>query len=423
MKKNLLIFLLILISKNIEAQQNNGIFGDKNWTDIWTNFKPKLTDYNETNEILSGEITANKTLTKSKTYLLTGIVYVKNNAVLTIEPGTTIRGDFETNGTLVVTKGSKIIANGSETDPIVFTSNKHASERNAGDWGGVIIFGEAPINKFGGMASLDFNLNQKDSSYGGANDDSNSGVFRYVRIEFAGHRISATKELNGLSLAGVGSKTKLEFIQISYSNDDSFECYGGNLMLNNLVSYRATDDDFDFSQGVQCAISNSIALRNPYSSDSSKSRCFEVESYDKVEDTDFSRKLTSVFAENITLLNTEDNNEGLVKEAIFVKENSFFKLSNSVVSGFEPGIILDNKIANAPEGLEMIILDKVLFNNCKKIIKYESSNNTDLLDQKYAINSSGIAVSNLNQLDLFTEPNLKKNIDFRIKTNKNFSSR
>lgn len=419
MKKAVFITIISLINNlSVNAQQLKGIIGETNWMNNWTNFKPATTDYNEATNILTGIIDKDLKLYKKNTYRLIGIVYITKNAVLTIEPGTVIRGDVETCGTLVITKGSKIIAEGEETNPIVFTSNKGVSERKPGDWGGIIILGDAPINKIGGVSYLDFNLDPILNHYGGLNQDSNSGILKYVRIEYSGRKLNALKELNGLSLAGVGQQTKLNFIQISYSNDDSFECYGGDVNLNNLISFRATDDDFDYTQGVQCNISNSIAIRNPYSSDHSGSRCFEIDSYDKIENTDLSKKLTKITANNITLINTEDNDQGLVREAIYVKEKSYFSLNNSVVSGFSPFLLLENKIANIATNLAKINLQGVLINNCTGGIKSEDAINNPEIKNWYANDSFSIEYSNTSNSELFSEPNTKKIPDFRLKTKK-----
>jgi hypothetical protein len=161
--KNAILTLLLIASfiQKSNSQIQKGIYGNSNWMTNWTNFKPSTTEYKDSNIILTGVISENTTLTKSNVYLLVGVVYVTNKAFLTIEPGTVIRGDYESCGTLVVTNGAKIIAKGNDTDPIVFTSNKGASERKAGDWGGIILFGDAPINKYGGIAQLDFNLDNK----------------------------------------------------------------------------------------------------------------------------------------------------------------------------------------------------------------------------------------------------------------------
>ncbi len=154
MKKSIQILaVLLLIVCDVNAQQEKGITGFKSWLNNWTEFKPNKVDYDEVSQILTGNITADTKLYKKNVYLLQGNVYVTNKAVLTIEPGTVIMGDSESKASLIITKGSSIIANGLETDPIVFTSNK--ALRKAGDWGGIIILGDAPTNKFGNASSVE----------------------------------------------------------------------------------------------------------------------------------------------------------------------------------------------------------------------------------------------------------------------------
>ncbi|MFV8376628.1 hypothetical protein [Flavobacterium sp. LB1P71] len=424
MKKALfVIFISLLCNLSINGQQIKGTIGETNWMKNWTNFKPAAEEYPEATNILTGTIDTDLKLYKKNTYRLIGVVYITNNAVLTIEPGTIIRGDIETCGTLVVTKGSKIMAEGEETDPIIFTSNREISSRKPGDWGGIILLGEAPINKIGGVGFLDFNLDPTLSHYGGENQDSNSGILKYVRIEFSGRKLNALKELNGLSLAGVGRKTEFNFIQISFSNDDSFECYGGDINFENLISYRATDDDFDFTQGAQCNMSNSIAIRYPFSSDISGSRCFEIDSFDKMENTDFSKRLTKIVATNITLANLEDNNQGLVKEAIYIKDKSYFSLSNSVVSGFKLCALLDGKIGAFSENLVKINLHNLLINNCMDKIQSEvATNNLEIMNW-YANDSFSLKYAKITNSDLFIEANIKKTPDFRLKANTNITLR
>jgi hypothetical protein len=416
MKKIILVAIIsISIFTTVNAQQIKGITGESNWFSNWTNFKPATTDYNDASQLLTGTISSNLKLTKGNTYRLVGIVYVTNNAVLTIEPGTIIRGDKESCGTLVITKGSKIMAEGSATDPIVFTSNNNISERRPGDWGGIIILGEAPINKIGGVGYLDFNLDPVVSYYGGQDPNNNSGILKYVRIEYAGRKINSLKELNGLSLAGVGKRTKLEFIQISFSNDDSFECYGGDVNFSSLISYRATDDDFDFTQGVQCNIVNSIAIRNPYSSDISGSRCFEIDSYDKIENADITKKLTKIIANNITLVNTEDNNQGLVREAIYIKEKSYFSLNNSIVDGFSSCVLLENKIGANPINLAKINILGLQINRCNGVVLSEAATNNPDLENWYNSDTFSLESSKLSNIELFIQSDIKKSPDFRKK--------
>lgn len=418
MKKLLFILISCLLSApSIYSQQAKGIIGQNNWSNNWTNFKPATEEYPEATTILTGKIDKDLTLHKKQTYRLMGVVYVTNNAVLTIEPGTVIRGDVETCGTLVITKGAKIMAEGKDTDPIVFTSDKKAFTRKPGDWGGIIILGDAPINKIGGVSFLDFNLDHMISQYGGQNPDSDSGILKYVRIEFSGRKLNALKELNGLSLAGVGRQSKFSFIQISYSNDDSFECYGGDVNFDNLISFRATDDDFDFTQGAQCNINNSIAIRYPYSSDISGSRCFEIDSFDKIENLDPTKKLTKITAANITLANLEENNQGLVREAIYIKDKSYFSLSNSVVSGFKLCVLLDAKIANISANLAKINLQNLLVNNCEGGIQSEIIENDPDIKNWYGNESFSIEYSKLTNEALFLQPNNKRIPDFRLKTN------
>ena len=192
MKKKLLLLVFFTFTILLKAQDTKGINGDTNWLNMWTNFNPKITSYNEASIIITGVITTNMTLKKENVYVLVGTVYVAPNVTLTIQPGTLIRCDTDTLTTLVITKGAKIIAKGTETDPIVFTSNKASGDRNPGDWGGVIILGDAPINKTGGVGILEFNLDPQKAIYGGENKDSDSGILKYVRIEFSGKK-TATK--------------------------------------------------------------------------------------------------------------------------------------------------------------------------------------------------------------------------------------
>jgi len=417
MKTKISIAILsILSSFFLQAQQQRGIVGTTNWMNNWTNFKPANTEYSETSNIIAGTIDKDTKLYKRNTYQLVGTVYVTNNAVLTIEPGTVIRGDDKTCGTLVITNGCKIMAEGLETDPIIFTSNKDVLDRKPGDWGGIVIMGKAPINSLGGLHTLPFDLDPLLNHYGGQDAEDNSGILKYVRIEYSGRKLSALKELNGLSLAAVGKKTVLNNIQISFSNDDSFECYGGNLDMNNLVSYRTTDDDFDFTQGAQINISNSIAIRHPFSSDISGSRCFEIDSYDKIENTDIN-KLTKINASNITLVNLEENNQGLVRESIHIKENTFFNLTNSIVSGFTPFVILEGNIGNGDANLSKINFKNVIVNNCQGEITSESSSNDAGIKSYYSKPQFALDFTKIRNIDLFTTPNIKGSPDFRVNQN------
>lgn len=422
MKTTLSILFYFFIT-SIYSQFNLGVSGSSNFLSDWTNFKPKTTDYKKPNEILSGIISSDKKLYRNRTYLLSGIVYVTNKSKLIIESGTIIRVDFQTCGTLVITAGASIFAEGEATNPIVFTSSKEASQRNPGDWGGIVILGTAPINRMGGVGLLNFELDQSLCVYGGNDDNSNSGILRYVRIEFPGRKFNSSKEYNGISLAGVGRKTIIENVQVSFSNDDSFECYGGNLTLNRLVSYRATDDDFDFTQGAQATISGSLALRYPYSSDISTSRCFEIDTFDNIEKNDIRSKETFVVAENMTLVNNEENNEGLVKEAIYISEKSSFSLTNSLISGFSKLVLLDKKIECLDFKLNKIKLKNLLVNNCLGYIESEMSIFNSKIQTFFSNSELNIKISNIQNKDFFEDCVNKTDFDFRLKSFDTLSSK
>ncbi|HUM47131.1 MAG TPA: hypothetical protein PLD84_09390, partial [Chitinophagales bacterium] len=171
---------------------------------------------------ISGYISANTTWTKNNIYLLSGFVYVNNGATLTIEPGTLVKGDKFSKGAVIISRGARLMADGTAAEPIVFTSNGPIGFRTDGDWGGIILLGKANINQAGGEAIIEGGVDdgQGNGTYGGGaspDDNDNSGVLRYVRIEFPGIAFAPNNEINGLTCGGVGRGTTLEHIQVSYS--------------------------------------------------------------------------------------------------------------------------------------------------------------------------------------------------------------
>ncbi|MBP6550007.1 MAG: hypothetical protein KA208_08895 [Flavobacterium sp.] len=383
MKKSIqTIALLLLMVCDINAQQEKGITGFNSWLNNWTEFKPNKIDYDEVNQILTGNINADTKLYKKNVYLLQGNVYVTNNATLTIEPGTVIMGDFESKASLIITKGASIVANGLETDPIVFTSNR--SVRKSGDWGGIIILGEAPTNKFGNISSVNFDTDAVLSAYGGNNPASNSGVLRFVRIEFAGAKVKGGDNFNALLLAGVGNKTVFENVMASHSAGDSFEILGGEVNLTKMISFKSSNDDYKFNYGTQCQIENSLAVRSSYLTNSTGSRCLNVLSYNKKEEVDFTKKHTFVTARNLTLVNNSENvkadiDSGLIKEGVYIADNASIDFKKSVISGFNPAILLDKAIYINDQNLKKIKLEQMYFNLCKgNIFVVDNSNNEDL---------------------------------------------
>lgn len=216
-----------------------------------------------TTNILTGDVTANKSLTNDKPWTLKGYVYVKSGATLTIPAGTIIKSDVLDKGALIVERGGKIMAEGTAASPIVFTSGLPTGQRRPGDWGGLIILGNAPTNR-STEPTIEGGVDRK---YGGTDAADNSGVLKYVRIEFAGIASAPGSEINGLTLGGVGSGTTIENIMVAYGNDDGYEFFGGTVNCKNLIAFSCLDDDFDFDYGYTGSIENGISFKNPLFSD------------------------------------------------------------------------------------------------------------------------------------------------------------
>ncbi|HEX8333132.1 MAG TPA: hypothetical protein VF622_10940, partial [Segetibacter sp.] len=231
------------------------------------------------NVILEGRISQNRTLKAQFTYKLRGLVYVTNGAVLTLEPGTKIVGENGRNGGLVVTRNAKISADGTSDKPIVFTSESATPQR--GDWAGLVILGNAPVNtSFNGqqgVGEIEGGINNSEGLglYGGTNPADNSGVLRYVRVEYAGYAFLPDKEINSVTFGGVGNQTIVDYVQVSYANDDSFEWFGGTVNAKHLISFRALDDDFDTDNGYAGKVQFGIVLRDSAIADISKSEAME----------------------------------------------------------------------------------------------------------------------------------------------------
>ncbi|MBK7174171.1 MAG: dockerin type I repeat-containing protein [Bacteroidales bacterium] len=332
-----------------------GAFGTYDWTQGWANFNPQSTVYPSATVVVpAGHITTNTTWTNTNTYLLNGWVYVDAGATLTIQPGTIIRGDLTNQGALIIERGGKLMAEGTAAQPIVFTSNSAAGARNYGDWGGVIICGRATINPAGGEAQIEGGVG---SYFGGGstpNDADNSGTLKYVRIEFPGIAFSANNEINGLTMGGVGSGTTIDYVQVSYSGDDSFEWFGGTVNSKHLVAFRGWDDEFDTDFGFKGLIQFAVSLRDPAVADVSGSNGFESDN-DASGSTNtpsthpiFSN--VSIFGPLATPSTPFNSN---FKRALHLRRNTTLCVYNSVFSGFPVGLYIDgnNTQANANSNL------------------------------------------------------------------------
>lgn len=326
---------------------------------------------------VSGNITTNTTWTADKIYRINGFVRVgtdakpssgavepviTSTAVLTIEAGTVIYGKKGTpGGTLIVQRGSQIIANGTAAKPIVFTSDQTAGTRKAGDWGGVVICGKAKNNFVQSLKSGSTGVEgveELEGAYGGfhggggavtANDADNSGSLKYVRIEFAGYPINPNQEINGLTLGSVGSGTTLDYIQIAYSNDDSFEWFGGAVNASHLVAYKTLDDDFDTDNGFSGNVSFGLAIRDANTADQSGSNGFESDN--NAQGFDYDPKTSAKFS-NMTILGGKATaGTGMniqFQHGAQIRRNSEIDITKSIITGFPTGIYIDGQLpANA----------------------------------------------------------------------------
>jgi hypothetical protein len=213
---------------------------------------------------LRGNIESSRTLVNTRAYRLGGVVYVRNNAVLTIQPGTFIIGQpgSQPPSVLVVTRNGRIEARGTRTRPIVMTSSLPVGQRKRGDWGGLILLGSARGNMPAERAFIEGLPQSDDTRFGGENDDHNCGTLRYVRVEFAGAELAPNNEVNGITWGGCGRATVTEYVQSSYGFDDAFEWFGGSNNARYLVSLHAGDDNIDTQLGYRGSIQNVVILQN-----------------------------------------------------------------------------------------------------------------------------------------------------------------
>jgi len=300
---------------------------------------------------LTGNITSNITLKSDINYVLNGWVYVKSPATITIEAGTVIKGKVDTKASLVIERGAKIMAEGTAAKPIIFTSAKAAGSRAAGDWGGVVLCGNAKINVAGGEAEIEGGLGTK---YGGNDDNDNSGTMKYVRIEFAGYAFQPDKEINGLTFGGVGKGTTIDYIQVSFANDDSYEWFGGNVNCKHLIAFSGLDDEFDTDYGFTGIVQYIVGLRDPQIADISKSNGFESDNdgtgSSNIPTTNPRFANVSLYGPLATPTTTINP---LFQASMHIRRKSNLEVYNSVFAGWPMGLLLADSKGNAGTGAQV----------------------------------------------------------------------
>jgi hypothetical protein len=304
---------------------------------------------------LQGRINADTVLRKNNTYILKGLVYIVGNHTMTIEPGTIIKGSFS--GTdvaaLIITRGAKINAIGTASEPIIFTSA--SPNPQSGDWGGIVICGKAGINtSFNGTPGL-FQVeggidNANGDGLAGAGDaavptainNDNSGTLSYVRIEYAGYAFQPDKEVNSLTLAAVGSGTTIDHIQVVYAKDDAYEWFGGSVNCKYLIAYKTQDDDFDTDNGFAGKIQFGLIIRDSVIADISNSEAFESDN--NASGTAATPKTGAIFS-NITAIGpratTSNVGNALFRGGAHIRRNSGISIYNSIFLGWPRGVEID----------------------------------------------------------------------------------
>ncbi len=310
--------------------------------------------------IFTGDVTLEK-----GTYLLKGWVYVADGAKLRIPAGTVIKGDKQTKAALVVEPGGYVEMKGTKDAPIVMTSEEAPGNRKPGDWGGLIVCGKAPNNNG--------NLNQQieggpRTKHGGDVANDNSGIYQYIRVEFAGYPFDTDKEINGITFGSVGNGTTVDHIQVSYSNDDSYEWFGGTVNCSHLVAYKGWDDEFDTDNGFSGNVEYCLSVRDPRIADTSQSNGFESDN-DANGSTNApfttaafkhvtfigpmtAKNLAAGFINKDTYITAGDvypNNGsklGKFQSAMQIRRSSKLNVSNALAVGYPVGLIVDGEKGN-----------------------------------------------------------------------------
>ncbi|KIA92658.1 hypothetical protein OC25_16655 [Pedobacter kyungheensis] len=335
---------------------------------------------------VSGDVTASTTWSADKIYLLKGNVFVTNNATLTIQPGTIIKGDKATKGALVITRGAKINATGTVDKPIVFTSSVAAGARKEGDWGGVILLGKAQ-NNLGTSVPIEGISDATDKGkHGGTDNADNSGVMKYVRIEYAGIALSPDNEINGLTFGSVGSGTQIDYIEVYRSGDDAFEWFGGAVNCAHLLAIDSWDDDFDTDNGFSGKVQFGLAQRLAVTADVSGSNGFES---DNNAAGDNAAPQTSAIFSNMTILGPVGSGGSSInanfQHGAQIRRNSAMSLVNSIIVGYTEGVFYDDAAgsagANASSNLssgKSLFANNLIYNSNSKGNQIKASNATAL---------------------------------------------
>ncbi|MGE3957833.1 MAG: T9SS C-terminal target domain-containing protein [Vicinamibacterales bacterium] len=275
--------------------------------------------------VVTGEVNGNETWVNSNIYVLRGAVFVQQGATLNIQAGTLVIGESGSVGTLIVLRGGRLNAIGTAAQPIVFTSDQPVGSRNRGDWGGIIINGRAPINVPGGEAAGEGDT----GVYGGNDPNDNSGILKYVRVEFSGVEFSPDNELNGIAFQAVGRGSTFDYIQAHGSRDDAIEFFGGTADAKHVVLSNAADDSLDWTFGWTGRLQFVTITQ----------RGDDADNGIEADNNEFNNNLlprSNPQIYNITMCGDPDRNEGVESvRAANLRRGTAFTIRNFLITGFK----------------------------------------------------------------------------------------
>jgi hypothetical protein len=312
---------------------------------------------------VSSNITSSGTLTCDKDYQLIGTVFVDPGVTLTIQPGTTIKGSPQPNpGILVIRPGARLIAAGEVSKPIVFTSAAAEGQKKPGDWGGVILLGNAPSNHRDSGGQLTNGRIEGITSggeYGGTNENDDSGVLKYVRIEYSGVAIAPNNEVNGLTFGGVGRGTSVDYVQVRHTADDCFEFFGGTVNAKHLICHYNGDDGFDWDNGYSGKLQFLVLQQDPKVADETNG--FEGDN-DPLGTANTPVSAPTIFNATLCGKNADPEKQ---QYGMVLRRKTRATIANTIVMGFEAGM----DIRDSSAGIDLS--SSIFFGNLAKNVAYE----------------------------------------------------
>ena len=303
---------------------------------------------------LQGEYTSDLVLEANQSYTLSGGVHIKSGARLVIPEGVTITAvDDDTPDYILIEQGARIEANGTATNPIVMTSQL----KEAGAWGGIHICGRAHTNAEGGIGRSEIG----NATYGGNDDNDNSGTLRYVRLEYTGFALDEEHEANGISFYGVGNGTTVEYCQAYKGSDDGFEFFGGSVNVRNMVATSCSDDSFDWTEGWNGKAQFLVAYQENESTLGYDCDC--LMECDNNGDNNQATPVAHPVIANVTLIGNDGDAQG-----VRLREGTEVELYNAIITGKALPLTVEsagteNALANGTSVLEYVALGGVLNSN------------------------------------------------------------